>query len=114
MADNGLTANNFLNDRLDIEEGRSILEINWFDTSDPLAIVNHLTVIMIVVRWFDQSVENNIAIKVDDRDSGKLFPIFSENPLTIKGKNLSLFSSLITLVEHIVKHDRLIRSYRLH
>lgn len=83
VTNNGFATDNLLNDRLNIEKWWSIVEVNRFDTSDPLAIVDDLTVLLILIAWSYQGVKNDVAIEVDDGHPRKFLSFIRQNALTV-------------------------------
>ena len=57
MADNRFALDDLLQNWLDVGEGRSMLEISWFNARAPLSIVDDLRLVGVEPAWLDQSVE---------------------------------------------------------
>ena len=95
-----------------------MLEICGLDAGDPLAIVDDFS------PGLDEGVEDDVAVEVDDADSGQAITLLRQDALAVKGEDLCLskqptlsimcsfwdkfmhlLSSLRPLVEHIVEDD---------
>ena len=60
----------FTYDWLDVTESWGVVQVYWFDTSNPLSVVKYLVLFVVVVARLHQCVEDDVAVKVDNRDSG--------------------------------------------
>lgn len=105
-----------------------MLQVTCFDASDPL------TVIYDFGPRLNQSVKHDVAVEVDDGDTGQTVTLLRQNPLTVKCQNFSfpnkqfdnvrmiellnyfdvyLLPAFQTLVEHVVEKDCLCRVHEL-
>lgn len=48
-----------------------MVQIDWFDSCDPLSIIEHLMLLVIVVAGFHERVEHNVTVKVHNRNPSK-------------------------------------------
>ena len=62
-----------------------MLQIDRFDSCNPLPIIKHLVLLVIEIAWFDQSVEHDIAIEVNNRYSSQSLTFVGQNSFAIKG-----------------------------
>ena len=67
-----------------------MLQIDGFDTRDPLSIVENLDLLEVKLAWLNQSVEHNVPIKVNNAYSGQPFSLVRLNSLTVKSEYLGL------------------------
>ena len=98
-----------------------MLQVTGLDARDPLSVVHNLG------PRLDQGVEDNISVKVDDRNSSESIALFRQNSLTVECQNLrlsarikskskknvnqqkrNLLATLVALVEHVVEEDSLV------
>jgi hypothetical protein len=56
-----------------------MFQVIWLDTGDPLSVIRNLG------PRLDECIKHNIAVEVDDANSGKSVTLFSEYPFAIKG-----------------------------
>lgn len=61
-----------------------MLEVIWLDASNSLPVINDLG------PGLDKRVEDNIAIKVDDRNTRQPITLLGQNPLAVDGQDLGL------------------------
>lgn len=108
MTHDGFILNYFLDNRLNIFKGWSIFQVYGLYTGDPFSVVKHFMVFAEMVTRLDESVKNDVAIKVDYGNSCETLTLIGKNPFTIKRQNLSLLSPLVSLIQHIVKHHWLV------
>ena len=112
VADDRFPLCDLLDDRLDVTESRCMLEVLCLDAGDPLAIVDHIWLFAMVAAGLNQGVENNIAVEIDDADTGQSLALLGENALAVESENLRLLTALVALVEHVEEHDGALLSDR--
>lgn len=71
-----------------------MLEVARFDSSDPLSVVLHLR------PRLDQSVEHNVAVKVDDGDTSQSITLLGEDPFAVEGQDFCLSSTRNDLISN--------------
>lgn len=61
-----------------------MLQVTGLDARDPLSVIHNLG------PRLDQGVKDNIAVKIDDRNSSKSIAFFRQNALAVECQNLCL------------------------
>ena len=99
MSYNGFILHNFLNlpknkkDRKklintynwwNVAKTWGVLQVNWLDSSNPLSVVHNFKSFVMGHARLDQRIKNNVAIVVDDGDSGQLLTFVSKNSFAVK------------------------------
>ena len=67
-----------------------MLEIDGFNSSNPLSIVEDFDLFEIKFTWLDKSIEHNVSVEVNNADSSQPLSLVSLNSLTVKSENLGL------------------------
>lgn len=80
-----------------------MLQIFWLDTSNRLTIVSYFG------PWFNQSVKDDIAIKIDNRNPCKTITFLCLDSLAVNSQNFCLFASFPTLIQHSVEKNLVLR-----
>lgn len=76
-----------------------MLEVISFDARNPLSVVDNFS------PGLDQRVKNDVPKEVDNAYSSKSVSFLRQDSFAVKRKNLSLFATFGSLVEHVVEND---------
>lgn len=78
----------FTYNRRDFGVRRRVFQVSCFDPGDPLSVVDNLG------PRFDESIEDDVAVEVDDGDSSESVTFLRQNPLAVECQNFSLSTSI--------------------
>lgn len=76
-----------------------MLEVISFDARDPLSVVDNFS------PGLDQRVKYDVTKEVDNAYSSKSVSFLRQDSFAVKRKNLCLFATFGSLVEHVVEND---------